>query len=66
MAERTEHGFKTKDLLCECLTDGMIRVLNTKNGKWVTVQQSPKGQKQWVSCGRFEKDELSRYLRPNG
>ena len=65
MAERTEHGFKTLDLLCEVLTDGMVRVLNTKTGRWVTVQQSPKGRKQWVSAGDFTKDEVTRYLRPN-
>lgn len=65
MAQRTEHGFQTKQLLCEVLTDGFIRILNTRTGLWVTVQQSDKGTKQWVSCGEFGKDELARYLSAN-
>ena len=37
MEERTATGFKTKDLLVELLTDGCVRVLNTRNGKYVEV-----------------------------
>ncbi len=63
MARRTDTGFITKSLLVELLTDGAVRVLNIRNGNWVTVTQSPKGVKSFVSVGTFEKDQLERYAR---
>lgn len=66
MAELTPHGFKTKQLLCEVVIDGAIRVLNTRSGEWVMVQQSGKGVKQWVTTGKFSQDALRSYLSHTG
>ena len=65
MAHRTETGFQTKQLLVEHLTDGCVRVLNTRNGQYVQVSQSEKGTKSFVHCGHMETDELKRYLMSN-
>ena len=62
MSRRTPTGFITKQLMVELLTDGYVRVLNTRNGQWVEVSQSDRGTKLFVSCGHFEKDALARYL----
>lgn len=65
MAERTETGFKTKDLLVELLTDGWVRVLNTRNGKYVEVSQSDKGMKSFVKCDHMTPEQLKSYLGAN-
>lgn len=65
MAERTETGFKTKDLLVELLTDGWVRVLNTRNGKYVEVSQSDKGVKSFVRCDHMTPEQLKSYLGAN-
>ncbi len=65
MSERTETGFKTKDLLVELLNDGWVRVLNTRNGHYVEVSQSDKGVKSFVDFGRMEPENLTSYLASN-
>ena len=65
MAERTETGFRTKDLLVELLTDGWVRVLNTRNGNYVEVSQSDKGVKSFVRCDHMTPEQLKSYLGAN-
>ena len=62
MATRTSTGFETKNLRVELLTDGLVRVLNMRNGQFVEVSQSDKGVKSFVHCGHMEPDALASYL----
>lgn len=65
MNERTATGFKTKDLLVELLNGGCVRVLNTRNGKYVEVSQSDKGVKSFVRCDHMTPKQLKSYLGAN-
>ena len=60
--KRTKHGFDCGNLRCEALTENLVRVLNLRTGKYVDVQTTPKGMKQYVTCGQFGGAVLAGYV----